>query len=191
VLRAFIAVRIGPPIIARIDTAIRTLRTSIPDVRWVNPENIHLTLKFLGDIEPSQVDAIEQALATSLASFPRFTISVRGLGVFPDVRRPRVLWVGIAEPRLVELAASVEAALVDSGFAPEQRRFQPHLTIGRFRQFGSPAINLSTELKAWENEWFGACDVEQVTLFQSVLQPRGAVHTALMTIPLADRQALV
>jgi 2'-5' RNA ligase len=191
VLRAFIAVSLAPPIIGRIDTAMRKLRASIPDVRWVKPENIHLTLKFLGNIEESQVDAIERVLAISLASFPLFIINARGLGVFPDARRPRVIWVGVDEPRLVELAASVEAALVDSGFAPEQRRFRPHLTIGRFRQFGSPANSLSAELKIWENEWFGACDIEQVTVFESVLRPGGAVHTALKTIPLADRQALV
>jgi 2'-5' RNA ligase len=91
------------------------------------------------------------------------------------------------QPRLVELAATVEAALVPLGFAPEQRGFQPHLTIGRFRQFNDTAKQLAEELERWKNYPFGVSEVDEVTLFQSVLRPGGALHTPLKVIALADR----
>jgi 2'-5' RNA ligase len=187
VLRAFIAINITPETIAKIGEAVAELKGSLAAVRWVNPGNIHLTLKFLGDIDDSQVESIEAALARQLQPFPRFTIHAKGLGVFPGTRRPRVLWVGLDQPRLVELAATVEAALVPLGFAPEQRGFQPHLTIGRFRQFNDTAKQLAEELERWKNYPFGVSEVDEVTLFQSVLRPGGALHTPLKVIALADR----
>jgi 2'-5' RNA ligase len=191
VLRAFVAIKLAPQIIEQIDAAIAKLRTSMAGVHWIDTDNVHLTLKFLGNIEASQVEPIERALAARLKVFSRFTINAKGLGVFPGVRRPRVLWVGIDQPRLAELALSVEAALVPLGFAPEQRGFQPHLTIGRFRQFESSAKQLSGQLERWKNQPFGSCDVREVTLFQSLLKPDGALHNPLRTIALADPQPLV
>jgi 2'-5' RNA ligase len=187
VIRAFIAINITPETIAKITDAIAALKRSLADVRWVNSDNIHLTLKFLGNIDGSQSGAIADALAGHLKPFSRFPISAKGLGVFPDTRRPRVLWVGLDQPRLIELAAAVEAALVPLGFPPEQRGFQPHLTIGRFRQFKISAKKLAEELEQWKGHPFGVSNVDQVTLFESVLTPDGALHRPLKTVALADR----
>jgi 2'-5' RNA ligase len=153
----------------------------------VNSENIHLTLKFLGNIDESQIDPIGDALARHLNPFSRFVISAKGLGVFPGTRRPRVLWVGLDQPQLTELAATIEAALTPLGFPPEQRGFQPHLTIGRFRQFNISAKKLAEELERWKSYPFGVSNVDEVTLFESVLRPDGALHRPLKVIALADR----
>jgi 2'-5' RNA ligase len=187
VIRAFIAINITPATIEKIGAAIVTLRGSLSDVRWVNLDNIHLTLKFLGNVDESQVDPIGNALARHVKPFSRFDISARGLGVFPGPRRPRVLWVGLDQPQLTELAATIEAALIPLGFPPEQRGFQPHLTIGRFREFNTSAKKLAEELERWKSHPFGVSNVDRVTFFESVLRPDGALHRPLKVIALADR----
>ncbi len=154
----------------------------------MEPDKIHLTVKFLGDIEASRVDAIANALEGALKLFPRFTISAKGLGVFPALRRPRVLWVGLEGGQLVKLAAKVEAALEPLGFAREERGFQPHLTIGRWRQFNGVSKKLAEELERWKTSEFGASQVEALTLFQSVLKPEGALHQPLRVIAIAQEQ---
>jgi RNA 2',3'-cyclic 3'-phosphodiesterase len=186
VIRAFIAINVDPPILREISEAIVQWRRTIPEVRWVAPDKIHLTIKFLGDIEPSRVDPIARALEQALKLFPRFTINAKGLGVFPAVRRPRVLWVGLEGSQLVKLAATVEAALEPLGFLPEARAFQPHLTIGRWRQFEGHAKNLLDELERWKSHDYGASKVDAVTLFQSVLKPDGALHQPLRVIAIAQ-----
>ncbi len=181
-IRVFIAVNIEPHIIGEIAETIVQLRQAIPEVRWVEPDKIHLTIKFLGDINPTQVNPIASALEEALKLFPRFTISAQGLGVFPAIRRPRVLWVGLEGGQLVKLAAQVETALRPLGFGPEERAFQPHLTIGRWRRFDGASKKLSEELARWSRHEFGASQVEAVTLFQSVLKSDGALHQPLRVI---------
>ncbi len=185
-IRAFIAINIDPRIIGEISEAIVQLRRALPEIRWVEPDKIHLTVKFLGDIEPSQIGPIANALEQVLKLFPRFTISAKGLGVFPGLRRPRVLWVGLEGSQLVKLAAKVEAALEPLGFAREERAFQPHLTIGRWRQFDRATKKLAEELERWKRLEFGVSQVEAVTLFQSVLKPDGALHQPLRVIAIAQ-----
>ncbi len=185
-IRAFIAINIDPRIIREISEAIVQLRRAIPEVRWVAPDKIHLTIKFLGDIEPSRVDPIANALEQALKVFPRFTISAKGLGVFPALRRPRVLWVGLEGSQLVKLAAKVEAALEPLGFVPEGRGFQPHLTIGRWRQFDGTSKKLAEELERWKRYEFGVSQVEAVALFQSVLKPDGALHQPLRVVAITQ-----
>lgn len=189
-IRAFIAINVDRRVIGEISEAIVQLKRTIPEVRWVEADKIHLTVKFLGDIEPSRVDPIANALAEALKLFPRFTISAKGLGVFPALRRPRILWVGLEGSQLVSLAANVEAALEPLGFTREERSFQPHLTIGRWRQFNGATKKLAEELERWKRSEFGASQVEAVTLFQSVLKPEGALHQPLRVIAIAQEQCL-
>lgn len=185
-IRAFIATNIDSRIIREVAETIVQLRGAIPEVRWVAPDNIHLTIKFLGDIEPSRVDPIANALEQALTLFPRFTINAKGLGVFPDPRRPRVLWVGLEGGQLAKLAAKVEAVLEPLGFAREERGFQPHLTIGRWRRFDGATKNLLEELERWKSHDYGASKVETVTLFQSVLKPDGALHQPLRVVAIGQ-----
>ncbi len=188
-IRAFIAVTLEPQVIAKIAAAIDQLKRQIPNVRWVQPRNLHVTLKFLGDIDETLVEPIGAALNRQLCLFPRCTINAKGLGVFPGLKRPRVLWVDLAGSRLVSLALKIESALQPLGFAPETRTFTPHLTIGRWRQMDRVPRSFAWQLEPWQTYEFGASEVEHVKFIQSVLKPEGANYFELTAVPLSDQQA--
>lgn len=153
-------------------------------VRWVPAENLHLTLKFLGDVADAQVGAVRSALREALADSAGFSVAARGLGVFPDSRRPRVLWVGLEAPELARMAGRVEQALVPLGVERAATPFRPHVTIGRWRRPEPGGAGLGEELTRWRDQEFGAFRVEAVTLFRSTLRPAGAEYTALEVFPL-------
>ena len=187
-IRAFIAVEIAPETITRIGAVIDRLKPRNAAIRWVGAGNVHLTLKFLGNIDNSQIEPIGAALFDALHPFPRLTINAKGLGVFPSMKRPRVLWVGLVGRELVSLQAKVELALTPLGFAPEEKKFTPHLTIGRWRH-GEPADRtlekeLGQELGRWSDYEFGATSVHEVILFQSDLKPAGAIYRRLKVVTL-------
>jgi 2'-5' RNA ligase len=185
VIRAFIAIEIDPQIVRQISVVVTDLKFRIADIRWVSQTNFHLTLKFLGDIEENKIAPISQALELALRPFPRFTINAKGLGVFPDLRRPRVLWVGLEGKKLLELASKIETALDPLGFLPEKRRFQPHLTIGRWRQFDRSLTKFGDVLEKWQGHEFGESTVAEVIFFQSELKREGAIHHRLKVVTLA------
>jgi 2'-5' RNA ligase len=190
VLRAFIAVEIAPEIIGRIAAAIDRLRPQVRGIRWVAPANIHLTVKFLGNIDESQIEPICHALTEALRPFPRCTINAKGLRVFPSVKRPRVLWVGLHGNQLISLAVKVASALAPLGFMLEERTFTPHLTIGRWRQTDRADRSLEQALGNWRDFEFGSSPVDEVILFQSVLKPAGAIYTRLNVFALGRDQVL-
>jgi len=179
VIRAFLAVEIAPPVVEGIWRAADELRERISGVRWVSRENLHLTVKFLGNIEAAQITQIAAAVRSRLSPFSRFTISAKGLGVFPEHGRPKVLWVGLTGKQLTELAANVASCLTPLGFAPEERSFTPHLTIGRWRRFDRPPRSLQRELENWRGRSFGESPVNEVILFQSELNPAGSIYRRL------------
>ena len=183
-IRAFIAVDLDDPVIEKVCNVVEILKPRITEIRWLRKENLHLTLKFLGNIAESQVEPITAALRHPLGLFSPCTISAKGLGVFPDFRRPKILWVGLTGDQLVQLAAEIESALMPIGFTPENRAFTPHLTIGRWREGSRPAKNLRQEIDSLNDFEFGACAVRQIVLFQSVLKPEGASYSELRTIQL-------
>lgn len=184
-IRAFIAAAIDPQVIENITGAIAELRGQIAGVRWTAPANFHLTLKFLGNIDESAIAPIGERLRAHLPLFQRFTINVKGLGVFPGPRRPRVLWVGLHGDQLAPLASQVESALQPLGFIPETRQFTPHLTIARWRETSSAPDSLALELARWQAREFGRFRVEEIKLIQSVLRPEGASYRELITVPLS------
>ena len=181
-LRGFIGVQIAPEVRARISQALQQLAPELIGIRWVPNENFHFTLKFLGTIEDSQVEAIREALREATGPFRRFTISAKRLGVFPDFKRARVLWVGLLADQLPPLAKSIETVLEPFGFPRENRIFRPHLTVGRWRE----PKELGDKLKRWNNAEFGDSAVDEVILFQSLLKPSGAVYRTLEAVRLAD-----
>ena len=189
-IRAFIAVNVDPKAVQEISEAIDQFRLRIPNIRWSSLTNLHLTLKFLGDIEETKVAPIAQALRHHIAPFPRFTFNAKGLGVFPNIKRPSVLWVGLEGSRLTELASMVERSLEPLGFAPEKRNFQPHLTVGRWRQSDKPPAKFGEELERWRGHEFGKSEVRNIILFQSVLRPEGAIHRPLEEIALSSEEPL-
>jgi 2'-5' RNA ligase len=185
VIRAFIAIEIAAPTIASISTAIEQLKPRIDGIRWIAPSNIHLTVKFLGDIDESKINAVGEALTGALRPFPPCTINAKGLGVFPSIKRPRVLWVGLVSSELIRLAVQVDLALAPLGFSREERGFTPHLTVGRWRQSARAEPTLAAALDRWKDFDFGSSTIDEVILFQSVLKPQGANYTRIKVVPLA------
>jgi 2'-5' RNA ligase len=183
-IRAFVAVAIGPEVARRIAEAQTELKARIGGVRWVAPENFHFTIKFLGPVSEENIEGIASALKEAASSVPRFVIAAGGIGIFPDIRRPRVIWVGLDGKNLEPLVRAVESVLEPLGFAPESRPFKPHLTLGRWSRQETRGEALRKEIERWTHTAFGEFAVKNVILFQSVLNPRGAVYTALRALPL-------
>jgi len=194
-MRAFIAVKLDERIHRRLELLQEELRGAMPArvVRWVEPDNIHLTLKFLGDTPAARLPDITRALEGVAAGVKPFAFDLAGLGCFPNTRRPNVVWVGIQEPagRLAALQERIEEALEPLGFAREGRGFSPHLTLGRVRREGRPAdiaeVGLAVEKRRDKVKNVGRQEVAGVTLFQSDLRPEGPIYTALAEIALGGR----
>lgn len=187
-IRAFVGIRIDPGMARRIAEIQSQLKGSLSGIRWVGTNNLHLTLKFLGEVEEGKVEPISEALERALQDAGQFSILGRGIGVFPDIRRARVLWVGLESGSLASVAENVESALEPIGFPKEKRGFRPHLTIGRWRNFDGRPERLKQEIERFKNCEFGESRVGEVVFFRSVLEPQGAVYSALKVVPLKDRQ---
>lgn len=145
----------------------------LPGMRWVPIDQIHLTLRFLGDVQPKETAGLKEALAA--ITFAPFPLTVQGVGHFPPHGHPRVLWIGLEESRpLLELQQRVEAVVTRVGIVPEERRFSPHITIARIKENASAAVALF-EAKHRQLS-FPPFTVDDFVLFSSVLGPKGATH---------------
>ncbi len=184
-LRAFIAIDIPPEIRQAISSQTASLRKdSGRAVRWVDVKNIHLTLKFLGEVSSANLNLLAQTLRAECEQTAPFTVSVEGLGCFPNLRRPRVLWIGlVAPPELNRLQRHVEASTTRLGYAPEDKPFSPHLTIGRAREQASPAElqALRSLLERTTVTNLGTFTVDEVHLYKSDLKPEGPIYTQFAT----------
>lgn len=192
-LRAFLASELPSHLQDAIQTATSGLRVTLGDelVRWVPPHNVHLTLKFLGDVSPSSLDLVKQMLATEASQVQPFEVQVEGLGSYPNSRRPRVIWVGVTAPgALAALQHSIEAAAARLGFGSDERDYSPHLTIGRVRQNVSVTEQqkIRTALEETHIGNLGSAQVDAVHLFKSDLLPTGSIYTKLFTAPLLKIQ---
>ena len=168
-IRAFVGIRIGPHMAQEISEVQFQLKRSLTGIRWVGLENLHFTLKFLGPVQEEKVVPIMNALEQALSAIPRFSIVGRGIGVFPDIRKARVLWAGLEGKPLGPLAVEVETALEPIGFAREKRAFRPHLTIGRWRNFDGQSERLKQEIERWKDCDFGESWVEEVVFSKASL----------------------
>lgn len=187
-LRAFIAVEISPGLREAVYKAAAPLHKGMgAAVRWVAVENMHLTLKFLGDVSPANVELLSQMLRAEADLFSCFDLRLQGLGSFPTLKRPRVIYIGIQAPAALEgLQRGIESASRKLGYESEERRFSPHLTIGRVRQ-NVTAAEQQTIRRALEEtriDWLGTARVDSVHLYKSDLKPAGSVYTRLYSAPL-------
>jgi 2'-5' RNA ligase len=187
-LRAFIGVEIPLPLREAICKATLPLQKDIgPAVRWVPMQNMHLTLKFLGDVSLANVEMLSQMLRAEADLFPCFDLHLNGLGSFPNLKRPRVVYIGIQAPATLEaLQRGIDSASRRLGYESEERGFSPHLTIGRVRQT-STATEQQTVRRALEAariDSLGTARVDSVHLFRSDLKPTGSVYTRLYSAPL-------
>ena len=192
VFRAFIAVDLPAEIHRCLDQISAGYQEMLGDspVRWVPAENIHLTLKFLGDVSVASTEMLTKILETMASNHHTFEISIGGAGAFPNARRPRVLWVGVeAPPDLMSMQRSIDQETARMGYASEERPFSPHLTIGRVSRNAPPrdirAIGQALESK--KVGFLGAARVKQVHLFRSDLKPGGAVYTKVFSASLQER----
>ncbi|NWG12342.1 MAG: RNA 2',3'-cyclic phosphodiesterase [Acidobacteria bacterium] len=182
-MRTFIAIPLTAECRRVLSEMQAALRESVSDVRWTAISSIHITLKFLGEINPALLPDLSQALRSSAVA-ERFTLSLDGLGVFPDLRRPRVIWCGLGGnlTALSALQAEVERACVRTGLAPEDRPFKPHLTLGRVqgRRNLPPAIDYIRIAATCGCEF----EVARYCIYRSTLTPRGAVYDVMDAVEL-------
>ena len=191
-VRAFIAVEIPLEIRQRIQRATSNLRQDIGLlVRWVAIENMHLTLKFLGDIPSANIEALTQVIRTQADSFDCLDIHLTGIGSFPGPKRPRVIYIGIQAPAALEaFQHGLESATRRLGYNAEERAFAPHLTIGRVRQ-NIPVDDqerIRSALEASMIDSPGTARVNSVDLYKSDLKPNGPIYTKLFTAHLRKAQ---
>ena len=190
-VRVFIALDLPQDAKEVLAETIGQLRSVIPSgVRWVDPWGIHLTLKFLGNVDTSVVDDILAAMRVASENYsgPKFSLTLSALGLFPNIKQPRVLWAGADGDldTLTSLQTLVDEAVSRLGFSPEKRPFRPHLTLGRVqdgvppggrRSIGEAAVKaLLPPVAAWE--------VDSMHLIRSTLTPQGAIYTSLGTVAL-------
>ncbi|MCL5952259.1 MAG: RNA 2',3'-cyclic phosphodiesterase [Chloroflexi bacterium] len=157
-------------------------------VRWVSPESIHLTVKFLGSVESNRLGALQQAVVDACATYSPFSLTLSGLGAFPNTRRPNVIWVGIIGETQVaaEISERIEVACQNVGFPREERPFSPHLTLGRIRRETRPSerTSIGETISARQVGDLGGLRVENVSIMKSDLTPSGSIYTRLAEVKL-------
>jgi RNA 2',3'-cyclic 3'-phosphodiesterase len=192
-MRLFVALEIPSELKKQLASLIKELREAAGESRgngprWVRPENLHLTLKFIGEAASDKVSPICNML-TRIPSSEHISLEFRGLGFFPNEKKARVLWVGISNSSQVQtLAANVEFVLEQIGIPREQRRFQPHLTLARFEPPGV-TTNLRVAIARNANRTFVSLHAHEFHLIESKLKPAGAEYTTVRSFPFAKAEA--
>ena len=183
--RTFFAVELSDAITTGVRRIQQELQGNAAGVRWVRPEGIHLTLRFLGGVAPERIEGIVDQAEQRVQALSPFTIGIRGCGGFPTAKNPRVIWIGVHDPSgaLKALQAKVEAGMVKVGFLKEERAYTPHLTLGRMHP-GKGQGMIAQALEAVRESDLGQMEVREICLFRSHLKPTGADYTKLKVIPL-------
>lgn len=189
-LRLFIAIDLGPEqaraVNALLDSLKKGVRFTKAHPAWVTPNNLHMTLKFLGSVDQTRLSEITQKIAPAIDDILGFRYCLQSLGVFPNPRQPSVLWLGVQEGRkeLIHLANAIDSSLSAIGFEAERRPFHPHITLARIKsRVGVEA--LMSIVRSHENASIGWGVCDEVILYQSHLNPEGARYEALYRWPLA------
>ena len=184
-IRTFIAVPLPQALLSHLDDIQEGMKSHGLRARWVRPQGIHLTLKFLGDIKTEDVETIADIMSESAKDYAPFSLSAKGIGVFPNIRRPRVIWAGLKGDTypLIDLQKRLEENLETIGFPKESRPFKAHLTLARIKNRidAKKLADAIREFGTAESESFAA---DHIVLYQSVLKPTGAIYTKLRNINL-------
>lgn len=189
-MRTFIAVNLTDDIRQALSRTQEALKEKGADVSWVKPENLHITLKFLGEVEETRLQELRETIASSLRGTTPFRLTLEGLGVFPNLRAPRVVWAGAKEgaAELAALQARIEEGLCRIGFPREERLFIPHLTLGRVRSLRGREALVEGISKA-TSAAFGEMVLESVELMKSQLHPSGSTYTVLESFSLKGAES--
>lgn len=185
-MRTFIAIELDKKITDALAEIQKELKSSQADIKWVRPENIHLTLKFLGEVEEARIKEIIQRLKELGSQIKPFALRISGLGTFPGLKSARVIWAGIKEDtdELMKLAKMIEDGLITLGFPKENREFSAHLTLGRFRS-NKNRNKLIRRLEETQIPQRLTQQIASIALFKSLLHPTGAVYQKLSEINLS------
>lgn len=187
-VRSFIAIHLNEAVRKAVGSEVERLKLLARSVSWVPAQNLHLTLKFLGELQPEAQEAVKEGLIEGVSGAEPFTLAFHGLGAFPGLARPRIIWVGVAQGgrECQALQASVEAALARRRLPQEARPYTPHLTIGRVRDpRGLTALQQAIAQDAQKE--FGSQSVSSISLMRSDLHPAGARYTELYTVSFSSR----
>lgn len=181
-MRLFIAIAISESIRDALSDTVKTLRqsqTRAEKIKWVEPENYHLTLKFFGEVAENQLNSLTSALAESVKDQKKAALKFKGIGAFPNLDRARVLWAGAeGEVEAVsQLAQSIDQATVQAGLTPADKPFSSHLTLARFMT--PPSKPLLDQMKIYSSQEFGSIIVERISLIQSQLTPHGPIYSVV------------
>jgi len=183
--RVFIAIDIDKEVQQRLAEIQGKLQKCDADVRWVAPENIHLTLRFLGYV--SHPESIFKATEDSVCDIEPFKLFLSKIGVFPDLKRPRVIWAGIKESKILSvISQNLSGHLEQCGFPEEKRDYRPHLTLGRMRSTKNKE-RLIRAIKANENWDGGTLMVEKIKVMKSILKPEGAQYSSLHIVEIGKK----
>lgn len=184
-IRAFIAVDVPPPVQEALGELQRGMEEVGLKARWVRPQDVHVTLAFLGNVPAEQVPELRAAMEEAAQGAGPLEVRVGGVGAFPNERWPRVIWVGFEEPTggLAALHKRLEAALVPLGYEPEDRPFRPHLTLARIK-VPARAGRVVHALEAHKDVDLGKITIDRIVLYQSTLKPTGPAYTVLEEVVL-------
>jgi len=179
-IRLFIAIELPAVQKQRLEDIQSKLKRKAPAVRWVNPKNIHLTLKFLGDMEENSLPEVEKIVDACARECRPCSIRLCGVGAFPNIHSPRVIWVGIQDESgtLKTLAQKLESLLTKLGVEEDGRPYSPHLTLGRVKE-KIRGMSFSDALSPLKGEEAGEVMVDEISLIRSDLTPHGPIYTIL------------
>ena len=188
-IRTFVAVEISSAVRQFAAELIDEFRTAGADAKWIDPQNLHVTLKFLGDVDAREIHQPCRAVQDAVGDVAPFEFAVRGAGAFPNPNRPRTIWLGVGpgDEEMVALNRRIEPPLEKLGFRREARRYQPHLTIGRVRRGGPGVRELGELIRHYADFDVGRTTVSEVIVFSSRLDRSGPTYEALARAPLGGK----
>jgi len=197
-LRLFIAINLPVEVREALEKVQQTLKAITFPIKWVEPKNMHLTLDFLGEVEEQRITLIKESLQQTAGNFVPFNLCLERVGAFPNLRNPRIIWVGLGgdTAKVYGLQAQIHRALLEQGFVLDNKPFNPHLTLGRVKQSGSrfrPGLEnqknsdlerLAGNVHIFESDAF---DIKRGELMQSVLTSKGPIYSELESISFASK----
>jgi len=185
-LRCFIAIELPEGLKKTIDMYVERLKAAGADVKWIPSKNLHFTLKFLGSTPEKLIPDINKRLTKIAEMHHSFTIQIVGAGVFPNIKHPRVVWLGIQDSEdIIKLQCGIDKSMAEFGFEREDREFKPHLTIGRIRSLKNVDM-LIKELATLKDVDFGKIEVKNIVIMKSELKPSGAEYFRLNEISIGE-----